>query len=93
MTSFWNPKVVDRMRRCILHFGTPKTGSTTIQRFLGEHEMPDSWDCVPWKAKGGYGSQRADGDNANAARERLWFSPHCIDPAEIRHPLFASLSV
>ena len=25
------------MRRCTLHFGTPKTGSTTIQRFLGEH--------------------------------------------------------
>lgn len=25
------------MRRCYLHFGTPKTGSTTIQQFLHDH--------------------------------------------------------
>lgn len=45
----------------------------------GEHEMPPSWRCVPWKARGGYGSQREDGDNQNRHRERLWLSPHCID--------------
>ena len=28
-----------------------------------------------WKAAGGYGTQ------ANARRERIWFSPHCLDPA------------
>lgn len=33
------------------------------------------WAKVPWKAKGGYGNQ--SGDNANAAAERVWFSPHC----------------
>ncbi len=46
----------------------------------GEHEMPDGWRCEAWKAKGGYGSQRADGSNDNGARERIWFSPHCIQP-------------
>lgn len=43
----------------------------------GEHAMPDSWECVPWKANGGYGSQ-AKQDNGNARRERIWFSPHCL---------------
>lgn len=45
----------------------------------GEHEMPAGWRCVPWKARGGYGSQRTDGDNENRHRERLWLSPHCLD--------------
>ena len=43
----------------------------------GEHDMP-GWQCVPWKARGGYGSQRADGSNDNRKRERIWFSPHCL---------------
>jgi site-specific DNA-adenine methylase len=47
--------------------------------YEGEHEMPKSWECVAWKAKGGYGSQNADG-NDNAAKERIWFSPACIRP-------------
>ena len=45
--------------------------------YEGEHTFPDSWTCVPWKAAGGYGSQRANYDD-NAARERIWFSPHCL---------------
>lgn len=44
----------------------------------GEHVMPDSWACVPWKAKGGYGSQSKRGNNENSTRERIWFSPHCL---------------
>jgi len=44
----------------------------------GEHEMPPGWRCVPWKARGGYGSQRRDGTNENAARERIWLSPRCL---------------
>ena len=46
--------------------------------YEGEHDMPASWECVAWKAKGGYGSQRKEGTNENAKRERIWFSPHCI---------------
>jgi len=45
--------------------------------YEGEHEMPSSWECVAWKAAGGYGSQRADKTNENARRERVWFSPYC----------------
>jgi DNA adenine methylase len=46
--------------------------------YEGEHAMPAAWECVPWKTKGGYGSQRQDGENENPHRERLWFSPHCL---------------
>lgn len=45
----------------------------------GEHEMPDSWECVEWKASGGYGNQGGDTKGkANARRERIWFSPGCL---------------
>jgi len=46
--------------------------------YEGEHDMPSSWECVPWKANGGYGGQSQDHDNPNAKRERIWFSPHCL---------------
>lgn len=53
----------------------------------GEHDMP-GWECVPWKARGGYGSQRADGSNDNRKRERIWFSPHCLKPDKGQRALF-----
>ena len=45
--------------------------------YEGEHEMP-GWDCVACKARGGYGSQSDGRGRENAARERIWFSPHCL---------------
>lgn len=57
-----------------------------------EHAMPDGWECVAWKAKGGYGSQSSQHDNPNARRERIWFSPHCVKVGRQRTsqmPLFA----
>jgi len=48
--------------------------------YEGEHEMPDDWIVVAWKAKGGYGSQSENGKGReNAGRERIWFSPNCLD--------------
>jgi DNA adenine methylase len=46
--------------------------------YAGEHEM-DGWTEVPWKARGGYGSQSDGRGRENSARERIWFSPHCLD--------------
>jgi site-specific DNA-adenine methylase len=45
--------------------------------YEGEHAMPDNWECVAWKANGGYGNQSKTG-NDNNTRERIWFSPHCL---------------
>ncbi|QRK06034.1 hypothetical protein JQX13_38805 [Archangium violaceum] len=44
--------------------------------YEGEHQMPDNWRCVAWKAPGGYAASA--GNTANAQRERIWFSPHCL---------------
>jgi hypothetical protein len=48
--------------------------------YEGEHAMPESWECVAWKANGGYGSQGDGAGRKNANRERIWFSPHCLKP-------------
>jgi len=48
--------------------------------YEGEHDLP-GWECVAWKAHGGYGLQNSQG-NLNAAKERIWFSPHCIRVAK-----------
>jgi len=58
--------------------------------YEGEHAMPDGWVSVAWKAHGGYGSQGQGSGRDNANRERIWFSPACIDPARQAGPLFAA---
>lgn len=47
--------------------------------YEGEHVMPDSWRVLAWKAKGGYANQGAK-IGENAKRERIWFSPACLEP-------------
>jgi hypothetical protein len=46
--------------------------------YEGEHALPAPWECVAWKARGGYGSQGNGAGRENAGRERIWFSPHCL---------------
>jgi hypothetical protein len=55
--------------------------------YSGEHSLP-GWVCVPWKAQGGFGSQGNGRGRENAARECIWFSPHCIGSHEST-PLFS----
>lgn len=57
--------------------------------YEGEHEMPDSWTCVPWKATGGYAASA--GNHENARRERIWFSrSHLPLEGEAQRSLFAA---
>jgi hypothetical protein len=49
----------------------------------GEHAMPGEWECLAWKARGGYGSQGSGAGRDNANRERIWFSPHCLNPPDV----------
>jgi site-specific DNA-adenine methylase len=51
--------------------------------YEGEHNALEAlgWEKIAWKATGGYGNQGVDG-NANAKRERIWFSPHCLKPRD-----------
>lgn len=52
--------------------------------YEGEHEMPSRWECVAWRAHGGY--SRSERGKANRGKERIWFSPHCL-----KTDLFSSL--
>lgn len=46
--------------------------------YEGEHELP-GWDCVAWKAHGGYGGGMGGRGEQNRHRERIWFSPNCLN--------------
>ncbi len=74
---------------CIERGDNPKF-RIVLAGYEGEHEMPDSWRVVAWKANGGYGSQAKDSSagKENCHRERLWLSPHCVE-AENESSLFA----
>jgi DNA adenine methylase len=48
--------------------------------YEGEYDLP-GWDCIAWKAHGGYGGQGNGRGKDNAHKERIWFSPHCLQPA------------
>ena len=54
----------------------------------GEHDMPDGWVEVAWKAHGGYGNQGNGQGRDNSARERIWFSPHCLRDGASSQVLF-----
>jgi hypothetical protein len=51
--------------------------------YEGEHDMPNAWECVAWKTKGGYGSQGNGQGRENSTKERIWFSPHCLSPGSL----------
>jgi DNA adenine methylase len=48
--------------------------------YEGAFDMPDDWECLAWKSRGGYSSQGDGEARENAARERVWLSPHCLKP-------------
>lgn len=45
--------------------------------YSSEHTL-SGWTPVAWTAHGGYGSQGDGQGRINAARETIWFSPHCL---------------
>ena len=50
----------------------------------GHDELTDlGWSVEAWKARGGYGAQSQQHDNPNAQRERIWFSPACLDKQQM----------
>jgi hypothetical protein len=68
------------VRAWALEWGDDPRMRIALCGYEGEHDMPPSWECVAWKAHGGYGSQGNEQGRENAARERIWFSPHCLKP-------------
>lgn len=46
--------------------------------YEGEHNIPDTWEVVEWKANGGFANAGDERGRQNAFKERIWFSPHCL---------------
>ena len=70
-------EVANDVRRWAIENGGNPELRIALCGYEGEHAMPESWECVAWKARGGYGSQGTGSGRENAGRERIWFSPHC----------------
>ena len=76
-------QVAHDVRAWAIENGSNPSLRICLAGYDGEHQMPAGWECVAWKAQGGYGSQNgeaANGGRLNANKERLWFSPSCIEP-------------
>lgn len=61
---------------CVEHQDDPKM-RIALCGYEGEYDLP-GWECLEWKAKGGYGNQGNGAGHANRHRERVWFSPNCL---------------
>jgi hypothetical protein len=81
-----NPTVAHDAREWAIAQGADPMLRIALCGYEGEHALPDDWACLAWKTSGGYGS-RGERGAINARRERVWFSPHCINP-EDDMPLF-----
>ncbi len=75
---------------CLANGDDPNT-RIVLAGYDGEHNALEAagWRVKAWKTNGGYGSQ-GDGDGRkNAARERLWLSPHCFG---VKRDLFSEFA-
>jgi len=76
--------VANDVRKWCIENGDNKQMRIALCGYSGEHdELEDlGWERFEWKAVGGYGNQAKKGSKAtgkaNAAREVIWFSPHCL---------------
>lgn len=71
--------LVDEVQAWCLKWGGDKEIRIAVCGLEGEYPALEAagWDKLAWKSQGGYGNRNRD--NENAARERVWFSPHCVN--------------
>lgn len=79
--------VADDIREWAVEHGEDPLLRIALCGYEGEHAMPPTWSVFAWKAHGGYSSQGGSG-RENARRERIWFSPHCINRQPLMLPGF-----
>ena len=70
--------VADKVRDWAIEHGDDPLFRIALCGYDGEHAMPDGWQAHAWQPNGGYGSQGDARGRENAAREVVWFSPHCV---------------
>jgi site-specific DNA-adenine methylase len=47
--------------------------------YAGTYSFPDSWTEFSWQANGGMANLGDDRGKENATKERIYFSPHCLN--------------
>lgn len=80
--------ISEQVRQWALEHGDDPDLRIALCGYAGEHDMPDSWTELPWKAARGY----AGPGNDNRERERIWFSPHCLPLEQRQQELFEGAS-
>ncbi len=80
--------VSERVRAYCIANGDRPDLRIVLCGYAGEHDelKAHGWRVDEWKAGGGYANQ-AEEDNGNAARERIWSSPACLDGASDIKPI------
>jgi len=71
-------QVAHQVREWAIAHGDDPRLRIALCGYDGEHDMPDTWPALRWKACGGYGSQGEKTGRTNRHRETVWFSPHCL---------------
>lgn len=74
-------QVAHAVRRWCLDRGADQRLRIALCGYEGEHDELEQhgWRVHAWRAQGGYANQSRGGKGmANRARERIWFSPHCL---------------
>lgn len=51
--------------------------------YENDHHIPNNWETYAWKANGGFANAGDERGRQNAFKERVWFSPHCLDSNKI----------
>lgn len=70
--------VAHKVREWALEHGDNKKLRIALCGYEGEHEMP-GWSAFAWKTNGGHGNAGKGRGRDNATKERIWFSPHCLE--------------
>lgn len=69
--------IFGKVREWAFAHGEDKTLRIALCGYDDGVPAPEGWECVHWKATGGYGNLGQGRGRANASRERIWFSPGC----------------
>jgi hypothetical protein len=72
--------VAHAVREWAIKHGDDERLRIALCGYEGEHKMPGNWKCIRWKVFGGMSALSKDQTRGkeNAYRERIWFSPHCV---------------
>lgn len=75
-------EVAHRAHAVALEWGKHERVRVAFCGYEGSHTFPEDWTEVAWKAAGGYGGGKTGRGEENRHRERIYFSPACLEPSQ-----------